>query len=440
MTAQNAGRRQPNILLLIADDLGYGDLGCYGNTFNRTPHIDQMAAEGMRFTNFTVSWPACTPSRSSILTGRYPQRNGLYDMIRNNEVNCQYQFTEETYALSQEMTLGLDKREITIGDAMHEAGYATGLVGKWDSGRARRFLPRQRGFDFFYGFANTGIDYYTHERYGIPSMFRNNDRVQEQGHATDLFRREGMRFIEENRNRPFFLYMAFNSPHIASTFDKKARQVPEKYLRMYGVKEYSRKAEYGPLITQLDDSVGEIMNQLKQLGIDEETLVIFVSDNGGDGVASNGPLRGHKTQLWEGGLRVPMIARWPKHIAPNVTNRQFATSLEFFPTFLAAVGKEPSPRLLLDGYNLLPTLEGRAPSPRQECFYQQKNEKAARVGPWKWVESHLGGGLFNLEEDIGEQHDLSGEKPNVLAMLKGRWEAWRKEMDQSEPRGPFRDY
>jgi arylsulfatase A-like enzyme len=440
VSAQTAGRRPPNILLLIADDLGYGDLGCYGNGITRTPHIDRMAAEGMRFTNFTVSWPACTPSRSSILTGRYPQRNGLYDMIRNNEVNCHYQFTEETYALSPEMTLGLDERELTIGQALRQAGYATGLVGKWDSGRARRFLPTRRGFDFFYGFANTGIDYYTHERYGIPSLFRNEDRIEEKGHATDLFRREGMRFIEEKRNQPFFLYLAFNAPHMASTFDKKARQVPEKYLQMYGVKEYNRKTEYAPLVTQLDDSVGEIMEQLKQLRIDQDTLCIFVSDNGGDAVANNGPLRGMKAQMWEGGLRVPMVARWPGHIQPNTVNREFATTLEFFPTFLAVAGEKPGPRPILDGYNLLPTLEGTVPSPRHECFYQFRNDKAARVGRWKWVDSHLGGGLFNLDDDIGEQHDLSAKKPDMLATIKGRWEAWRKEMDEAEPRGPFRDY
>ena len=179
-----------------------------------------MAAEGVRFTDFAVSWPACTPSRSSILTGRYPQRNGLYDMIRNNEVNWKFQFDESSYAISPEMTLGMDLREVTIGQALKPAGYATGLVGKWDSGRARRFLPLQRGFDFYYGFANTGIDYYTHERYGVPSMFRGNERIKEEGHATDLFQREALRFIDEHRQRPFFLYLAFNAPHGASTFDK----------------------------------------------------------------------------------------------------------------------------------------------------------------------------------------------------------------------------
>jgi arylsulfatase A-like enzyme len=435
-------RRRPNIILIISDDLGYADLGCYGNTYIRMPHTDRIAAEGVRFTDFTVSWPACTPSRGSILTGRYPQRNGLYDMIRNNEVNWKYQFDEQNYALSPEMTLGLDTREVTIGQAMRGAGYATALVGKWDSGRARRFLPTQRGFDSFYGFANTGIDYYTHERYGIGSLFRDNQRIKEEGHTTDLFRREALRIIEEHRNRPFFLYLAFNAPHIASTFDKNASQAPEKYLRMYGggAAEYSRKIEYPALCTQMDDSIGEIMDRLKKLNLDENTMVVFISDNGGDAAADNGPLRAGKTSLFEGGLRVPMIARWPGRIPQNTVNDGFATTMDFFPTFLAAAGSKPPPGLKLDGFNILPVLEGKTQSPRTECFYQDKDGKAARVGPWKWVQSRKGAGFFNLKEDIGEKHDLTTEKPRELAMVQARWEAWRRDMDESEPRGPFRDY
>ncbi len=422
--------------------MGYADLGCYGNTSIRTPHIDRLAAEGTRFTDFTVTWPACTPSRGSILTGRYPQRNGLYDMIRNNEVNWKYQFDEENYALSPEMTLGLDNREVTIGQALRGAGYSTHLVGKWDSGRARRFLPLQRGFDSFYGFANTGVDYYTHERYGVPSLFRNNDRIKEEGHLTDLFGREALRILDENRSRPFFLYLAYNAPHIASTFDKSARQVPEKYLRMYAPEgaRYNRKLEYPALCTQMDNSIGEIMDRLKKLSLDENTLVAFISDNGGDAAANNGPLRGAKTQLFEGGLRVPMIARWPGQIPAGRSTGQFATTMELFPTFLAvAQGKTPA-GVTLDGFNILPLLKGGDRSPRTECFYQDKSAKAARVNQWKWVQSDRGLGLFNLAEDIGEKNDLSARKPDVLAMMKARWADWRKQMDLAAARGPFRDY
>jgi arylsulfatase A len=169
---------KPNILLIVSDDQGYADGGCFGGKLVKTPHLDRLAKQGVRLTNYYVTWPACTPSRGSILTGRYPQHNGLYDMIRNNEVDYGYQFDEAAYAVSPEMTLGLDVREITMAQVLKNAGYTTGVVGKWDSGRARRFLPLQRGFDFYYGFANTGIDYWTHERYGIPSLFRGNERIK----------------------------------------------------------------------------------------------------------------------------------------------------------------------------------------------------------------------------------------------------------------------
>ena len=440
LRAAAAPARRPNIILIIADDLGYADLGCYGNTQTRSPNLDRMASEGTRFTDFYVSWPACTPSRSTILTGRYPQRNGLYDMIRNNEVNWKFQFDEETYATSPEMTLGMDLREVTIGQSLKTAGYATGLVGKWDSGRARRFLPLQRGFDSYYGFANTGIDYYTHERYGVPSMFRGNQRVKEEGHATDLFKREALRFVDEHRRHPFFLYLAFNAPHMASTFDKEATQVPEKYWRMYGDSGADRKAQRPALITQMDDAIGEIFGKLRDLGLDDNTLVMFISDNGGDGAANNVPLRGKKAEMFEGGLRVPLIARWPGRIPKAATCRDFAATTELFPTLLAAAGAAPPRGVTLDGFNLLPALQGRAASQRKEFFWQRQSDKAARVGQWKWVESRRGSGLFDLSADIGEQKDLSAAQPGVLKMMKERWAAWRKEMDQSEPRGPFRDY
>lgn len=439
--AAQGRRRPPNIVFILADDLGYADLGGYGNPVNRTPHLDRLASDGVRFTDFAVSWPACTPSRSAILTGRYPRRNGLYEMIRNNEVNWKYQFDEHNYALSPEMTLGLDPREVTIGQAIKSAGYATGIVGKWDSGRARRYLPLQRGFDFFYGFANTGIDYYTHERYGIPSMFRGNERIKEEGHATDLFCREAKRFVTEHRNRPFFLYLPFNAPHGASTFDRSARQAPERYLRMYGGG-LDWKTQFKALLTQLDDSIGEILALLKKESLEENTLVVFTSDNGGSGGSSNAPLRAGKGTLFEGGLRVPLMARWPGRIPAGRTVPEFAASLDLFPTFLATAGAAPPPGVKLDGSSLLPALEGREKPRRREMFWHRasSNSRAARVDRWKWVEDQGQGGLFDLSRDAGEAADLSAGRPDVLRMVKQRYAAWWKEMEAAEPRGPFRDY
>jgi arylsulfatase A-like enzyme len=440
LRAQPPARRPPNIIFFLADDLGYGDLGSYGNTENRTPNLDRMAREGVRFTDCCVSWPACTPSRSGILTGRYPQRNGLYDMIRNNEVNWKFQFNEYNYALSPEMTLGMDTREITIGQALQSAGYATAVIGKWDSGRAKRFLPQQRGFDFFYGFANTGIDYYTHERYGVPSMFRGNQRIKEEGHATDLFTREAKGFIDRNRDKPFFLYLPYNAPHVASTFDRKSRQAPEKYLQMFGGG-LDWKTQYKALITQMDDSIGSIMEQVRSLGLDDNTLFVFLSDNGGSAGASNGKLRGGKGKMWEGGLRVPMIVRWKGRVPPGGVNSDFAASLDLFPTFLAAAGARPS-AVKLDGFNLLPMLEGRGKSGRREMFWYRpfNNDAGARVGQWKWVNHNGEEALYDLAADLSETRDLSRDRPEIFRMVKDRYAAWWKEMEACEPRGPFRDY
>ena len=447
----DAAPRPPNVLLIVSDDQGYPDLGCIGKKQIDTPNLDRLAAEGVRATSFYVTWPACTPSRGSILTGRYPQRNGLYDMVRNDLTNFGHRYTPAEYALSPEMTLGLDVRERTIGDLLRGAGYATGVVGKWDMGQAQRFLPLQRGFDFFYGHGNNGIDYYTHERYGVPSMFDGNRRTEEDKgtYATGLFKRKAEEFIRQNHKRPWFLYLAFNAPHGASSFgpdpaDRTTRegvQAPEKFVAPYrarGVPE--RLARYCGAVTCMDEAIGEVLALVKELGQENKTLVMFLSDNGGSGNGGNEPLRGAKSTMWEGGLRVPFIARWPGKIPGGRITGEFLTSLEILPTIAAATGAAPPGDVRLDGFDMLPVLGGTASSPRREMFWQRRGDKAARVENWKWVEAEKGGGLFDLATDPGEKTDLSAQQPAVLARVRSRFDAWRKEMDESEPRGPFRDY
>lgn len=450
-----AQKRPPNILLIVSDDQGYPDLGCIGRKPIRTPNLDRFAAEGVRATSFYVTWPACTPSRGSILTGRYPQRNGLYDMVRNDMVNFGHQYTPEEYAVSPEMTLGLDPRETTIGDVLKQAGYATGMVGKWDMGQAKRFLPLQRGFDFFYGHGNNGVDYYTHERYGVPSLFRGNQRTQEDRgtYATDIFKREALRFIEQNKDRPWFLYLCFNAPHGASSFapgteeGKRMKgpgvQAPEKYVAMYRDQlKNERLASYYGAVTCMDEAIGDIHALIKRQGRDENTLIVFFSDNGGSGNGGNEPLRGHKGQMWEGGLRVPFLARWPGRLPAGRVTDEWITSLELFPMFADIAGAARPKGVILDGVgDLLAILQGKAKSQRKEMFWERRNLRGARVGNWKWVDmGGQNGGLFDLATDLGEKHDLSKEKPEVLAMVKGRFKIWKQTMDEAEPRGPFRDY
>ena len=445
----------PNVVLIISDDQGYPDLGCIGTKPLITPNLDKLAAEGVRGTSFYVTWPACTPSRGSVLTGRFPQRNGLYDMVRNDLVNYGYRFGAEEYAVSPEMTLGLDPKEVTLGDMLKRAGYATGCVGKWDMGQAKRYLPLQRGFDFFYGHGNNGIDYYTHERYGVPSLFRGNSPTEEDKgkYVTEVFQREALYFVNEHVGRkPFFLYLAFNAPHGASSFTEDTVsgekrkggpgvQVPEKYAAMYRGKVQDEKLErYCGAVTRMDEAIGAVMDAVEKAGQKDNTIFIFMSDNGGSGNGGNSPLKGGKSTMWEGGLRVPFIVRWPGKVPAGKVTDEFLTSLELVPTVLAATGASGPEGVKFDGFDMLPILQGAAKSPRETMFWQRRSDKAARVGKWKWLESKKGNGLYDLSADIGEDHDLSKEKPEIAKMMRDRFAAWRREMDESEPRGPFRDF
>jgi arylsulfatase A-like enzyme len=445
---------QPNVVLIVSDDQGYPDLGCIGSKPLITPNLDKLAAEGVRGTSFYVTWCACTPSRGSILTGRYPQRTGLYDMVRNDLVNFGHLYSPEEYAVSPEMTLGLDVREITMGDMLRKAGYATGCVGKWDMGQARRFLPLQRGFDFFYGHGNNGIDYYTHERYGVPSLFRGNTRTEEDKgtYVTDVFRREALNFLNEHAGtKPFFLYLAFNAPHGASSFGEGTKeggkkmtegvQAPEKYVVMYRGKVKDEKlARYCGAVTCMDEAIGAVMEAVEKAGQTDNTIFLFLSDNGGSGNGGNEPLKGHKSTMWEGGLRVPFIARWPGKLPAGKVTDEFLTALELVPTLLTVAGAKGPKGVKLDGFDMLPVLRGEMKSPRKAMFWQRRGDKAARFENWKWLETDKGRGLYDLSTDIGETKDLSAEKPEVAKAMQERFSAWRAEMDASVPRGPFRDY
>ncbi|QDV57356.1 sulfatase-like hydrolase/transferase [Rosistilla oblonga] len=458
---------KPNILLIVSDDQGYNDLGSLGNGII-TPALDRLAAEGTRLTNFYVSWPACTPSRASLLTGRYPQRNGIYDMIRNEAPDYGKLYTPEEYDVTFERIGGMDLREVILPAALKPAGYKSGIYGKWDLGTLKRFLPTSRGFDDFYGFVNTGVDYFTHRRYGVPSMYRNLEpTVEDEGtYCTYLFEREALRFIDQHAGEsPFFLYVPFNAPHNSSALEPEIRstvQAPQKYKDLYPAvdpetqinKKYrydapatvttraARQRDYRAAVTCMDDAIGKMLDSLEQKQQLDNTIVIFFSDNGGSGGADNAPLRGRKGQTWEGGIRVPCIVRWPDGgVKPMQVNDAFLTSLELLPSLAAAAGIAPPEDVVLDGFDWWPTLRGDQPSPRKEMFWKRRDMIGARVGKWKWVDmSGKAGGLYDLQADPGERNNLAQSHPEVLKHVQSRYANWIAEMEASEPRGPFRDF
>lgn len=463
----NDTAQRPNILLIVSDDQGYNDLGLLGNGII-TPALDRLANEGTRLTQFYVSWPACTPSRGSILTGRYPQRNGIYDMIRNEAPDYGHRYSPAEYDVTFERVGGMDSREKLLPEILASAGYVSGIYGKWDLGTLKRFLPTSRGFNDFYGFVNTGIDYYTHERYGVPSMFRNlSPTTEDRGtYCTELFEREALRFIDEQAGvKPFFLYVPFNAPHNSSSLDPEIRstvQAPESFKKLYPpvaqatqtttryrygnpatvTTSAARQRDYRAAVSCMDESIGKLLERLEQKQILDNTIVIFLSDNGGSGGADNSPLRGHKGQTWEGGIRVPCLVRWPAGGVPDgKVCDEFLSSLELLPSLAVATGASVPQDIVLDGYDWWPALRGDADSPRREMFWKRRDLTAARIGDWKWVDMGEGKeGLFDLAGDPGETTDLSADQPQQLKLLRGRYQAWLDEMDAAEPRGPFRDY
>lgn len=463
-----AAADRPNIVLIVSDDQGYNDLGLLGNGI-QTPALDRLAREGTRLTNFYVAWPACTPSRGALLTGRYPQRNGLYDMIRNEAPDYGKKYQPAEYEVTLERIVGMDTREVLVSQLLKQAGYRTAAFGKWDGGSHQRFLPTSRGFDEFYGFVNTGIDYITHERYGVPSMYRNNQPCDEDKgtYCTFLFEREAVRFANDclqESDTPFFLYLPFNAPHGSSALDPRIRstvQAPESFQAMYPpvdeetrevtyryggtatvVTSAARQRDYRAAVTCMDAAIGKLLDLLRKRGVLDNTIVIFFSDNGGSGGADNAPLRGRKGQMWEGGIRVPCLVRWPAGGVPaGAVSDAFLTSLEILPSLLAAAGVGAPEGVVLDGDDWWPTLRGEAASPRHRMFWKRRDQEAARVGDWKLV--RLGAEaarLYNLRSDVAERDDLAAAEPERLQELERAFSEWQQEMAEAPVRGPFRDH
>lgn len=416
-------QRKPNIIIILADDLGYGDLGSYGQKLIRTPQLDQMAREGIRFTDFYAGSAVCAPSRSSLMTG---QHQG-HAYIRGNTT-----LTPVPGQKGQAATrLPLRPQDVTIAETLHAGGYATGLIGKWGLGEPDTTgIPNRKGFDYFFGYLNQNHahNYYT------DYLWRNQERVAlpKGTYTHDLFTTEAVEFIRRERERPFFLYLAYTIPHANNELGKatgNGMEVPTD--APYSHENWPQQQKnYAAMVTRMDTDIGKLMALLKELGIDDDTMVFFASDNGPQGrdeggfdpdfFASHGAFRGIKRDLYEGGIRVPLIVRWPGQIKANQVSRQAWANYDLLPTLDALAGvKSPAG---IDGISMLQAVMGRRERGHEYLyweFHEGEYAQAVRLGRWKAVRKSSDNAveLYDLQTDIGETRDLAASRPKIARRM-----------------------
>lgn len=423
--AQNAKPQaagKPNVVLIMADDLGYGDLSCYGNRDFETPHLDVMAAGGMRFTDYHSNGPVCSPTRAALLTGRYQQRAGL-----PNVVYAALDAENHDHGLQPE-------HEFTFAEAMKQAGYATALFGKWHLGYEEKYNPVHHGFDRFIGYVSGNVDFHSHiDGAGLHDWWHGGSRKRETGYTTHLITKHAVRFIEDHKDGPFCLYIAHEAPHypFQGPGDKPVRVEGSGKSTWNDREDEHVKRAYREMVQEMDKGVGEVVSALKRHGLAENTLVIFCSDNGATQNGRNGALRGTKGQLWEGGHRVPAIAYWPGRIKAGSACDELVMGMDWMATMMGLAGVESSSGRGLDGVNLLPVmLEGKSLGERR-AFWAYNNQRAMRDGDWKLVidaAGSKGASLYNLAEDISERHDLSRQEQERVRTMREAMAAWERDV------------
>jgi arylsulfatase A-like enzyme len=413
--AQSQGAR-PNVILIITDDVGYGDIGSYGAPDIKTPNIDSLAKNGMRLTDFYAA-PNCSPTRAMLISGRYQQRSRIETPLGSARA-------------AQDQ--GLPATGRTLPQLLKNNGYRTGLVGKWHLGYKPEFSPNAHGFDYFFGFKSGLIDYYQHtDSTGDHDLFENTEPTHVTGYSTDLFTERSVKFIEENAKQPFFLEVAFNAAHWPF-------QIPDhpsvaagngRFVQPQEDPTNSRR-DYVAIVERADQGVGKILATLERLGLTRNTLVIYTQDNGGEWLSRNAPLFHRKNTVWEGGIRVPAIFKWPGRIPAGKTSAQVGITMDLTATILAATNSTVPAEAKLEGMNLLPLLQDGAQRTERTLFWrvttQARRQRAVRQGDWKLV---LDGGvpfLYNLASDVGERNDLTNQRQDIvrkLFPLIGQWEA-----------------
>ena len=418
---------RPNVVLIMTDDGGYGDLPSYGGRDLRTPHIDRLVREGVRLTDFYANGATCTPTRAGLISGRYQQRVQLeYPLGAQAEVDRDRGLTPTGRSLPQ---------------LLKNAGYATALVGKWHLGWKPEYAPTRHGFDYFFGFKSGYIDYYQHSGGDSPNnsdLFENDDAVSVPGYLTDLITDRSIRFIEQSAKRPFFIDVAYNAPHWPYQVPDHPTVARDR-ARHLGPFDDSTgtRADYVRMLERVDDGVGRILATLDRLGLRRNTIVIFTNDNGGEWLSRNGPLFQHKGTVWEGGIRVPAIVRWPGRIPAGTVSRQVGITMDLTASILAAARVSVPADAALEGIDLLPVLARRAPVVERTLFWRvsgARPQRAVRSGNWKLLFDGSRAMLFDLRTDVGEREDLIAAHTDVARRLRARLDAWTADVDAEAKR------
>ncbi len=406
---------RPNIVIIMADDLGYGDTSPYGGWI-KTPHLDRMAAEGMRFTDFHASGNVCSPTRAGLLTGRYQQRAGVPGVINADPKVAAHHH-------------GLHVKEVTFAECMKKAGYRTGLFGKWHLGYTKNFNPMHHGFDRFRGYVSGNVDYVSHyDRMGVYDWWDGLELIEEPGYVTHLITKHAVRFIEENKDEPFCVYIAHEAVHSPYQGpDDPAQRGPD--ARKNRSRPIDTKTAYRQMMEEMDRGVGDVLAVLERFELADNTLVFFFSDNGANPRGSNAPLRGFKGSNWEGGHREPAIARWPGRIKPGTVCAELCITLDVMPTMLALAGASVPEGHKLDGVNLADVLRDAQSLGNRQLFW---NGRAMRDGPWKLIvggKGQDGVGLYHLDDDIGEKDNLAAKHPDRVAAMLAAIARWKEDVE-----------
>jgi arylsulfatase A-like enzyme len=419
---QQLSPAKPNVVLIMTDDAGYADTGAYGAPDIRTPHIDSLARDGVKLTDFYANAMSCTPTRAGLIAGRYQQRYGL-------------EFPLPAPGLPGS-DRGLPSLTHSLPLLLKKIGYATALIGKWHLGYQPQFSPRAHGFDYFFGHKSAGIDYYTHgtNRNGQPDLWENDRLIEQSGYMTDLITRQSVEFIERNAGQAFFVDVAFNAPHAPF-------QRPDNPAHNPAPGRATRE-DYVAMMERADRGVGEILQTLRKHGLERNTIVIFTNDNGGVSLSHSAPLFHRKFSAWEGGIRVPALIRWPGRIVAGTTSAQVGITMDLSASILAVTATATPAGARLEGMNLFPILEEKAPQVERTLFWrtagpapENMNQKAVRNGDWKLIVDGAASRtfLFNVREDPGERVDWFSRRPDVAERLQNLLTDWERDVD-AEPK------